>query len=48
MARPLKIILSVAQLGKILTIQDLKDLDDAELKAVIEAQTPVKLDNEAA
>lgn len=35
-------------LHKILSIQDLKDLDDAALKAVIEAPTPVKSEDEAA
>lgn len=33
---------------KVLTIQDLEDLDNAELRAVHEAQTPVKLGDEAA
>jgi hypothetical protein len=33
---------------KALTIKDLEDLDNAELKAVIEAEIPVKLDNEEA
>jgi len=33
---------------KVLSIRDLDDLDNAELKAVHEAQTPVKLRDEAA
>lgn len=48
MAQPLRIILNTAQLGKILTIKDLEDLDNAELKAVFEAEIPVNLGNEAA
>jgi hypothetical protein len=35
-------------LHKALTIKDLKDLDDAELASVIELQTPVKSEDEAA
>ena len=33
---------------KILTIKDLENLDNEALKAVIEAENPLKLDNEAA
>jgi len=32
---------------KALTIQDLEDLDNQELKAVIEAEMPINLGNEA-
>jgi hypothetical protein len=40
--------LSAVPAPKTLTIRDLDDLDNAELKAVIEAPTPVKLRDEAA
>ena len=33
---------------KALTIKDLEDLDNAELKAVIEAENPLKLEREEA
>ena len=33
---------------KVLTIKDLEDLDNAELRAVSEAQNPVKSGHEAA
>lgn len=41
-------ILRAVPSRKTLTIQELKDLDDADLKAVIEAETPVKSEDEAA
>jgi hypothetical protein len=41
-------ILRAVPAPKILTIQDLNDLDNADLKAVHEAQTPVKSRDEAA
>lgn len=33
---------------KVLTIRDLEDLDNAELRAVSEAQNPIKSEDEAA
>ena len=40
--------LKMVPIHKALTIKDLEDLDNAELKAVIEAENPLKLDHEAA
>lgn len=47
-ARKLRDILNTAPLPKILTIKDLEDLDNEALKAVIEAENPLKLGDEAA
>jgi hypothetical protein len=41
-------ILNAVPRPKILSIQELKDLDDADLRGVIEAPTPVNSGNEAA
>jgi len=39
-------ILKMVPPPKVLSIRDLEDLDDADLKAVIEAEIPVKSDHE--
>lgn len=47
-AKSFRETLIAAAMPKIFTFQELDDLDNAELKAVIEAVNPVKLGHEAA